>query len=150
MKAHYYVLTLAVGLVLGLHLAMNAKVGAIMNSPRVGNAVFWLIGAVMATIVGLTGLLTTEGNALSTLRQVNPLLLTAGAMGACIVFYIAWIIPQMGAGMAFAILLTGQIVFGMVASHYGWLGSPVQPLTWAKLLGGVLMISGIFVSFLTK
>jgi len=148
MKATLFLLTLAVGLFLGLHLAMNAKVGAIVNSPRVGNAVFWIIGAVMASIIGLTGLLSTESNALSMFKHVNPLLLTAGALGACIVFFIAWVIPQLGAGPSFAILLTGQIVFGVIASHFGWLGSPIQPISLFKILGLTMMVGGIFISFL--
>jgi len=148
MKVHIFLLTLGMGLVLGLHLAMNAKVGSIMNSPRVGNAIFWIIGAIMATLIGVTGLMGAEGNTLSMLKQVNPLLLTAGAMGACIVFFIAWIIPQIGAGPSFAILLSGQIIFGLIASHFGWLGSPVQSITLFKLVGVAMMIGGICVSFL--
>ena len=40
--------TFLVGLLLALHLAMNAAVGKIVGNPRMGNAVFWLIGAGMA------------------------------------------------------------------------------------------------------
>ena len=36
------------GVVLSVHLAMNAQVGAILNNPRMGNAIFWCIGAVTA------------------------------------------------------------------------------------------------------
>ena len=78
------------------------------------------------------------------LARVHPVLLTAGLMGASLVFAIAWLIPQIGAGpMTFA-LLAGQIVGGMVLSHYGWLGSPVQPISPINALGALVMLGGVF------
>jgi len=136
----FYLLTLFLGVVLTVHLAMNGMVGAVLANPRVGNALFWCIGAVTAVIIGFTG---WRPGALSGLSQVNPLLLTAGGMGACLVFAIAWAIPQVGAGPFFVLLLTGQVISAMVLSHFGWLGSPVQPVTMTQLVGAALMIGGI-------
>ena len=55
MRAQFYVLTLFLGVVLTVHLAMNGKVGAALNNPPVANALFWCIGAITAVIIGLTG-----------------------------------------------------------------------------------------------
>jgi bacterial/archaeal transporter family-2 protein len=143
MKAYLYVLTMLLGVVLTVHLAMNAKVGVALNNPRVGNALFWCIGAVGAVVIGVTG---WQSGALSGLRTVSPVMLTAGAIGASLVFAIAWIIPQIGAGpMTFA-LLAGQIIGGMVLSHYGWLGSPVQPITATQIVGALVMIGGVYLA----
>ena len=79
MKLQLYVLTLFLGIVLAVHLAMNGAVGAALNNPRVANALFWIIGAVMAAIIGVTG---WQAGALGGLRNVHPLLLAAGAIGA--------------------------------------------------------------------
>ncbi|HEC03831.1 MAG TPA: DMT family transporter [Phycisphaerales bacterium] len=140
MRAHLYVLTLFLGVVLAVHLAMNGKVGSVLNNPRVGNAVFWCIGAVMAVIIGLTGWKT---GALAPLRQVHPILLTAGALGACLVFAIAWLIPQIGAGPVMITLLAGQVIGGIIMSHFGWLGSPVQPVSVMKIVGVLIMVGGV-------
>ena len=140
MKSYLYVLTMFLGVILTVHLAMNGKVGAAINNPRVGNAVFWCIGAVMAVIIGATG---WEAGVLSGLRSVHPIMLTAGAMGATLVFGIAWLIPQVGAGPFTLALLGGQIISAMVLSHFGWLGSPRQPVVTANLIGVVVMIVGI-------
>ena len=51
MKAAFFALTLGLGVVLAVHLAMNGKVGAAIDNPRVANAVFWCIGAVTAIIM---------------------------------------------------------------------------------------------------
>jgi transporter family-2 protein len=98
---------------------------------------------VTAVAIGISG---WQAGALGGLRQVNPFLLTAGAMGATLVFGIAWIIPQLGAGPMTMMLLGGQILSAMVLSHFGWLGSPVQPVTPTNILGALIMLGGIFLA----
>jgi bacterial/archaeal transporter family-2 protein len=140
MKTPLLFLSMFLGVVLTVHLAMNGAVGAALNNPRVGNAMFWCIGAITAVMIGATG---WQAGALSGLSSVNPVMLTAGAFGATLVFGIAWLIPQVGAGPFTLALLGGQIVSGMVLSHFGWLGSPKQPVAAANLIGVVVMIVGI-------
>jgi bacterial/archaeal transporter family-2 protein len=135
------------GVVLAVHLAMNGKVGTVLNNARVGNALFWCIGAVGAVAIGLSGWQT---GALGPLKQVHPVLLTAGVLGACLVFAIAWLIPQVGAGPVMITLLAGQILGGLLMSHYGWLGSPVQPVTLTKIAGVVVMIGGVVLATYSK
>src|SRR5262245_59137120 len=140
MKAPLYVFTIGLGIVLTVHLAMNGKVGAVLSNPRVGNALFWCIGAAMAVAIGLSG---WQAGALTGLKELNPILLTAGALGACLVFAIAWLIPQIGAGPMTLYLLAGQITGALVLSHFGWLGSPVQPISAMTALGAVVMFAGV-------
>jgi bacterial/archaeal transporter family-2 protein len=94
MKGSLYVLTVFLGVVLTVHLAMNGKVGAAIGNPRMANMVFWCIGAIGAIAISLTG---WQSGALTGVSQVNPILLTAGLMGASLVFGIAWLFPQVGA-----------------------------------------------------
>jgi transporter family-2 protein len=140
MKIHLYILTILLGVVLAVHLAMNGKVGSVLQNARVGNALFWCIGALGAVAIGLSG---WQNGALDPLKQVHPVLLTAGVLGACLVFAIAWLIPQVGAGSVMITLLAGQVIGGLIMSHYGWLGSPVQPITLAKVVGVLVMIGGV-------
>ena len=143
MKLQLYALTMFLGVVLAVHLAMNGAVGAALNNPRVGNALFWVIGACMAVIIGLTG---WQAGALAGLKSVNPLMLTAGAIGSCLVFGIAWVYPQVGASGVMFGLLAGQIVGGMVLSHFGWLGSPVQPISLMNIVGALVMVGGVILA----
>ena len=140
MRASLFLLAIFLGAVLTVHLAMNGKVGAAIGNPRVGNMVFWCIGAIGATIIGLSG---WQAGALSGIRQVHPLLLTAGLMGASLVFGIAWLFPRVGAANATLALLFGQIVSGLIVSHYGWLGSPTQPISMRSVLGTLVMLAGV-------
>jgi transporter family-2 protein len=147
MRILLYLFTIFLGVILAVHLAMNGKVGSVLNNARVGNALFWCIGAAAALGIGLTG--WREG-VLGPLKDVHPALLTAGALGASLVFAIAWLIPQVGAGPLMIMLLAGQIIGGLVMSHYGWLGSPVDRITMSKLAGVVLMVAGVVLATFKK
>ena len=83
MKLVFYALTVVIGIVLTVHLAMNGKVGATLNNPRVANALFWCVGALTAVLIGLSG---WEAGTLRPLREIHPVLLMAGVFGACLVF----------------------------------------------------------------
>ena len=140
MKTPFFLFTIFLGIVLTVHLAMNGNVGAAIDNPRVANALFWCIGAVGAVVIGATG---WKSGALAGLKGVNPILLTAGLLGASLVFAIAWAIPQVGAFGLMMGLLAGQIISGMVLSHFGWLGSPVQPIKPLNLIGAAVMVGGV-------
>ena len=147
MKVHLFVLTMFLGVVLAVHLAMNGKVGAVINNARVGNALFWCIGALGAVAIGLTG---WRSGALDPVKAVEPWLLTAGLAGATLVFAIAWLIPQAGAGAVMITLIAGQVIGGLIMSHYGWLGSPVQPISIMKAVGVLVMLGGVAMATFSK
>lgn len=139
MKVYLILLMLLIGFVLTLHLAMNAQVGVIVKNAKMGNAIFWTIGAVTAIIIGLT---SWEPEVFSRLKEVPVWLLTAGIMGAALVFGIAWVMPQIGAGPAFVMMIAAQIITAMIFSHFGILGSPQEPVSVMKLLGALMLIGG--------
>jgi transporter family-2 protein len=64
-------------------------------------------------------------------------------MGTSLVFVIAWLVPQVGAGPLMISLLAGQIFGGMLLSHFGWLGSPVKQVTLVNLMGALVMMGGV-------
>ena len=111
------------------------------------NALFWAIGAVTAIIIGLTG---WDPTFFTKLKEVPLWLLTAGIMGGALVFGIAWAMPQLGAGTAFVLMIAGQVISGMVFSHFGLLGSPVEPISMIKIIGVLLLIAGAAIVTLAK
>lgn len=140
MKVYLFVLMLLIGVVLAIHLSMNAQVGVILKNPKMGNALFWFIGGLTAIVIGLTN---WDGEVFTRLKEVPVWLFTAGAIGAALVFGIAWVIPQIGAGSAFVLLVTGQVIAGLVMSHFGVLGAPLEPITFSKAIGALLLIGGV-------
>ena len=147
MKAPLILLMLLIGFVLTLHLAMNAQVGSLVKNPRMANALFWAIGAATAIIIGFTG---WDPAFFTKLKEVPVWLFTAGAMGGALVFGIAWAMPKLGAGTAFVLLIAGQVISGMIFSHFGLLGSPVEPISMIKVIGVILLVAGAAIVTLAK
>jgi transporter family-2 protein len=147
MKVYLFILMFLIGVILTLHLTMNAQVGVIVKNSKMGNAIFWTIGAITALLIGATA---WDPSVFSRLKDVPVWLLTAGAMGGALVFGIAWVIPQIGAGPAFVLMIGGQVITGMVFSHFGLLGSPVEPVTFIKIIGALLLISGVSIITFAK
>ncbi len=131
--------TFLLGLGLALHLAMNASVGAIASNARMGNALFWCVGAVAALVVGATGY---EQGFWTRAAHVPPLLWFAGAIGACLVFGIAFLIPRLGAGTVNIALLAGQVIGGVLIANFGLLSSPVETLNPTRVVGILVMLAG--------
>jgi transporter family-2 protein len=140
MKITFFAFAIFLGVVLDVHLAMNGKVGVMLDNPRLANALFWCIGAFAAVVIGASG---WHPGALSGLKYIPPFLFAAGALGACLVFAIAWMLPHVGARGVFITLIAGQILGGIALSHFGWLGSPVQRASLLNLLGALVMLGGV-------
>lgn len=140
MKVYLIAIMLLIGFVLTLHLSMNAQVGAILKNPKMGNAIFWVIGACAAIIIGLTD---WDPTVFSRLKEVPLWLLTAGIMGGCLVFGIAWTMPRLGIATAMIVMIAGQVISGLIFSHYGLFGSPVEPISIAKIGGALLLVGGV-------
>jgi transporter family-2 protein len=47
-------------------------------------------------------------------------------------------------------LIAGQVIGGMILSHFGWLGSLVQRITIPNVLGAVVMICGVVLATYIK
>jgi transporter family-2 protein len=142
-RSIYYLIAFIVGLVIAANLAMNADVGDKIGNPRAGSAVFWVIGAVVAVIIWLA---SANRSAIKDIKNVNPLLLLAGALGAALVLVIAILIPKIGAGSTNVLMLTGQVIAGIVIGHMGIWGSAVEPITALKMVGVVIMIGGAYMA----
>lgn len=139
MKISLFFLALFLGAILAIHLSMNAQVGVIVKNSKMANALFWTIGAATAILIATS---SWDAGFFSRVKDVPVWLLTAGMIGACLVFGIAWAIPQIGAGPAFVLMVVGQIVTGLIFSHFGLLGSPVEPISWVKVTGVILLLGG--------
>lgn len=142
-KTFYFLLAFVVGLVIAVHLAMNADVGEKIGNARAANAAFWTIGAVVAIVIWLA---SPNRGAITSLKDVSPLLLLAGAMGAGLVLAIAVIIPKIGAGPTNVMQLAGQVIAGVLISQFALWSSPQESITVLKVVGVVIMVGGAYMA----
>ncbi len=47
-------------------------------------------------------------------------------------------------------MIAGQVITGMLFSHFGILGSPVDPVSFLKIVGALMVIAGAGIVTLAK
>jgi transporter family-2 protein len=148
----FRLLTIAVGGLISLNLAMSGRVGAELNAVRSGvsalaaaNAIFWTIGGATAWAAFL---IVGAGSPLTYLAAAPKPHLAAGVIGASVVFAISFLVPGRvgGAGIGFACLVVGQVLMGLLLSHFGALGSAVDPFSVRKAGGVLLVLAGAWLT----
>ena len=119
-----------------------AQLSAIVGNPIQATTVAFFV-ATMALLLFCTGMGKTQlvGKAFS--RGYPWWMWTGGLCGAIIVLGNAWLVAHVGVGVFLMALLVGQLALSMLMEHYGWLGAPRKPITWAKIIGILLMLAGI-------
>ncbi len=80
-------------------------------------------------------------------------LVAVSAMVMCLLFVTVdlgrperfWhLIPKIGIGTFFVLLVSGQVLAGMVFGYFGLFGVPATALTLGKLLGAAMVIGGVW------
>ena len=137
----YFAGAIGIGAAFAVYFPMLGQAGRIAGSPALVSVVFFISGAVVAAIVFL---LTNKPSAIARLADVPPWLLLSGVMSGIAVFATASLIPRVGPGAFFVLLVAGQVTVGAILSHYGALGSAVDPLSLKRLAGMLLVVGGAY------
>ncbi|MEM7171369.1 MAG: DMT family transporter [Pseudomonadota bacterium] len=68
---------------------------------------------------------------------------TGGLLGGFFVLSSLVLAPKLGAAAFVSTTIVGTMVASLVIDHYGFLVFKVQPITWWRLIGAALVISGM-------
>ena len=137
----YAVMMLFVGIGIPIMAALNAGLGARLQSPALAAAVLFLV----AVVASLSYLLLVEGIPTSFSAPSTPFYYYLG--GLFVVFYVlsvTWIAPCFGVGNAVSFVLLGQLLSMATIDQFGLMGAPQMPLTLPRLMGLFFMAIGVF------
>ena len=141
-----FLLALGMGAAISIYLTMISQSARILGAPVLGNVPFFEI-AFLSSVV----LVFVTGHKLPTLAklaEVPAWLFIAGVVSALMIFGSSYLVPRIGTGALFVLLVAGQIIIGAVINHYGLLGVPEQSISTVKFSGTVLVLAGaVLVSF---
>lgn len=105
-----------------------------------------------ATITHLTGFLMSlfilmmiRDRQWQMLKQVKPLYVTGGSLGALIIFSSVTAIHQVGVTLAMSILLIAQLSFTFITDYYGWFEVQKQKMGLPQFIGMGMMIIGVLI-----
>lgn len=135
-------LALTGGVFLAIQAGFNSQLGGILKQPIIAV----IATSITSVLLGIIFLFLFNRNSLETgsFLQVPWYLWFIGglfsASGISIYFYT---IPKIGISKMIALGLCGQLLFSLLAGHFGWLNSPIEPITTKRLLGAIAMTIGI-------
>lgn len=135
-------LAVLAGLLGSVHVPLNGALGV-----RVQSALLATFSFYGAAFLAISALLFATGNraGLATLRDVPPAyLILPGLISVAVVGTNTYLIPRLGAVNLVVITVAAQLVGRAVISHFGWLASPVDPISWTKAAGALLGAGGAF------
>jgi transporter family-2 protein len=56
-------------------------------------------------------------------------------------------LPKLGSTLMITLIITGQLITGVVIDHFGWLGVAQRPIDLPRILGmGALLLGGYLIS----
>ncbi|MEL6667622.1 MAG: DMT family transporter [Bacteroidota bacterium] len=134
-------LALLAGVVLPVQAAVNAKLGTSAKSAE--------LGALLSFVIGIAGLFVycflarIDLSAWKNTLSLPWYYWLGGLLGAFYVVSLIILAPKLGVGLTLGLSVAGQMIFGLVMDHYGWLGLEERSIKWPQILGAALIIAGV-------
>ena len=136
------VLALLMGALISVYLPMISQTANILKSAPLANVPFFGIAFVSSILISLMSGSKTDD--FSTIPSLPLWLLSAGVLSAFMVLGSSYLVPKIGISAFFVLVVSGQIITGMIFSSFGLLGAPISPLSLGKLIGLVMVIFGAY------
>lgn len=138
----FVILALVGGVFLAAQGGFNTQLGVLLNSPLLASTTVYLFSTTFA--LGAVLLSVNEFPSISELRTIPTYLWFTGALlsliGITLYYYT---IPKLGLSTMISLGLCGQLIFSLIAGHFGWFNLPVEPADLKRIFGVVIMIIGI-------
>ncbi|WP_020402326.1 DMT family transporter [Gracilimonas tropica] len=138
----FVILALVGGVFLAAQGGFNTQLGVLLNNPLLASAVAYIVSTTFA--LGAVLVSVNEYPSLNEIRSIPAYLWFTGALlsliGITLYYYT---IPKLGISTMISLGLCGQLIFSVIAGHFGWFNLPVEPADFKRILGVIIMITGI-------
>lgn len=121
---------------------LSARLGKTIESPVYASMVSFVVGALA---VSSFILITRQHLSWQGVKAAPLCVWIGGAFGAILVTALIYALPKLGASLTFSLLLGGQIVTALLLDHFNVLVPEQHSLNTGRILGVILIISGIMV-----
>lgn len=133
---------LLMGAIISIYLPMISQTAKILSSTSLANVSFFGVAFFASILVAvLTG---SREKDFSAMTSIPLYLLSAGVMSALMVLGSSYLIPRIGINAFFVLLVSGQIIAGMIFSQFGLFGTPVSSVSFAKVGGALMVMLGAY------
>jgi transporter family-2 protein len=140
----YFLSILAIigGVFLAAQGGLNSNLGVVLKNPLLASVIAFFC----STIFSLAFVLFSLKNIPNwiEIKQVPVYLwFTGGVFSVLGISLYYYTIPKLGISTMISLGLFGQLIFSVIAGHFGWLNLPLEPLTVKKVIGIITMMAGI-------
>jgi transporter family-2 protein len=142
MRGLAYILGISAGFGLALQVGMNAQLRKVLQNANSAALISFLVGTTV--LVGILLATRTPMPARETFASVPAWAWFGGLFGAFYVAISTIVATELGAASLLALALLGQLAMALIVDHYGWLGLPVNPITWTRMAGVALLGAGVW------
>jgi bacterial/archaeal transporter family-2 protein len=121
--------------------AMNSQLYKRMLNP-------WLASAISAVVVAVffVAVFLVKSKPLPSAQDAASMpwwAVVGGLVGAVQVYAGLTLVHKVGAGIFMSLTVTAALVMSLLIDHFGWLRVHPHPISLGRVVGGVLMISGV-------
>jgi bacterial/archaeal transporter family-2 protein len=138
----FLLIALIAGTLMPTQAAVNNKLSTFVEHPLLAVLISFLIGT-MALFAYIVASGIPLSPSMATLKNAPLIVFTGGLLGALYLTCVVFLIPRLGVALSFSVIIAGQMLVTLVIDHFGILGVPVHPLNWQRLIGIVLIITGV-------
>lgn len=131
------------GLIGGVAVGLQAPLASLIGQ-RLGSMESVFIVHLSGALASGVLLLIRAGGALAQWRALPWYAALAGIPGIIIVSATNLVIPRLGTTASLALIVSGQLLVGLVFDHFGLMGVTARPVDLTRLLGIGLLFTGIF------
>jgi transporter family-2 protein len=141
-KIIWILLTLFAGAILPIQAGFNARLAKGVGSGIHATFISFVIGTIaMLLIVSVT----KQNYSLSGVKELPVYAWLGGMLGAFFISILIFAFPQLGAGLTFGLVITGQLVVALLLEHFNLLVEEPHPINFLRLLGITLIIAGVII-----
>ncbi len=135
-----------IGATMPTQAAINARLRTELDAPFTASTISFGGGTLILVLVIL--FMASQRPRAELVRTVPAWALLGGACGAVYVASSVILVPEFGAAITTALIVSGQNLGSMALDHFGWLRLPRRPATLRRVAGVSLLLIGVlFVQF---
>lgn len=140
-RALLLLMAVIAGALLPIQAAFNARMGKISGSPMIAAFVSFAVGTVILFLFLLFSRQQVQVS--ETVKNTPWYIWLAGLLGCIYVASSVLLLPRLGVALTFGLVIFGQLIVALIIDHYGLFGAIVKPVNLYRILGVILLISGV-------
>ena len=136
------------GMILPVQVAINALLRNHVGQAMQATFVSFAIGTFAA--LGVCVFYRHPLPTMSSLSNTSWWMWTGGIFGVFYVWATIFTAPKIGTSLAFSLIITGQMLAAILLDHFGAFGLEKMPISLTRIIGAILIVSGVILVASTK